>query len=83
MRDITPAEPSAATDAALTVAQKEPVVIRDRVRDYAVLVSVEEFQTLHTMRVGAAKELARQSAREARARGLDEASFEKLMADVS
>jgi prevent-host-death family protein len=62
-------------------AQREPVRIQRHERDVAVLVSAEEWEKIHRMRVQELIRLSEENGRYAEAQGMTDELLEKLLAD--
>jgi prevent-host-death family protein len=67
--------------ALLDSAQREPVVIRRHERDVAVLLSAHEYERLRTLNAAEFQRFCDRVGQKAGARGLDEASLKRLLAD--
>lgn len=66
--------------AVLDAAQREPVRIQRHERDIAVLVSAEEFESLHRLRVQELIRLSQDTGHFAQSQGMDEQTLEHLLA---
>jgi prevent-host-death family protein len=67
--------------ALLDAAQRGPVVIQRHERDIAVLVSAEEYERIHQMRVQELLRLTEETSRYAESQGMTEELLEQLLAD--
>lgn len=83
MRVLSATEAKRAFGATLDAAQREPVMIRKRNRDVAVILSAAEYQRLRGIRIAAFDAVCDRIAQQAAERGLDADPFDRLMQDVS
>jgi len=67
--------------ALLDQAQREPVRIQRHERDVAVLVSAEEWEKVHRMRVQEAIRISEENGRYAESQGMTDELLEELLAD--
>jgi len=67
--------------AILDLSQREPVQIRRHERDIAVLVSAEEYEKIHKMRVEELIRLSEENGRYAESQGMTDELLEQLLAD--
>ncbi|MGD0736618.1 MAG: type II toxin-antitoxin system Phd/YefM family antitoxin [Terracidiphilus sp.] len=67
--------------AVLDQAQREPVRIQRHERDVAVLVSAEEWEKIHKLRVQELLRITEENGRYAAAQGMTDELLEKLLAD--
>jgi len=67
--------------AMIDAAQREPVRIQRHERDVAVLVSAEEYERIHKLRVQELIRLSDEMGRYAESRGMTDELLEKLLAD--
>jgi len=67
--------------AMIDTAQREPVRIQRHERDVAVLVSAEEYERIHKLRVQELIRLSDDMGRYAESRGMTDELLEKLLAD--
>jgi len=67
--------------AMIDTAQREPVRIQRHERDVAVLVSAEEYERIHKLRVQELIRLSDEMGRYAESRGMTDELLEKLLAD--
>jgi prevent-host-death family protein len=67
--------------AMLDQSQREPVRIQRHERDVAVLVSAEEFEKIHQMRVQNLLRFTEETSRYAESQGMTDELFEQLLAD--
>ena len=67
--------------ALLDAAQREPVRIQRHERDVAVLVSAEEWEKVHKMRVEQLIRFTEESGRYAASKGMTDELLEQLLAD--
>jgi PHD/YefM family antitoxin component YafN of YafNO toxin-antitoxin module len=67
--------------AAIDAAQREPVVIQRHERDVAVLVSVEEYQKIHRIKVMELIRLSEEAGRYAESQGMTAELLEQLLAE--
>jgi prevent-host-death family protein len=67
--------------ALLDQAQREPVRIQRHLRDVAVLVSAEEYEKIHRMRVQDLLRLTEKTGRYAASEGMNDDLLEQLLAD--
>jgi len=65
----------------IDTAQREPVRIQRHERDVAVLVSAEEYERIHKLRVQELIRLSDDMGRYAESRGMTDELLEKLLAD--
>ena len=65
----------------IDAAQREPVRIQRHERDVAVLVSAEEYERIHKLRVQELIRLSDDMGRYAESRGMTDELLEKLLAD--
>lgn len=83
MRSMSAAEAVQRFPEALDTAKREPVVIRERGEDVAVLISPAEYDKLRGLRAKAFMDICDRVAAKATARGLTDEMFDELMRDVS
>jgi len=67
--------------AMIDAAQREPVRIQRHERDVAVLLSAEEWEKIHRMRVEQLIRLTEESGRYAASKGMTDELLEQLLAD--
>jgi prevent-host-death family protein len=67
--------------AMLDQSQREPVRIQRHERDIAVLVSADEFEKIHQLRVRELLRLTEETGRYAESKGMTDELLEKLLAD--
>jgi prevent-host-death family protein len=67
--------------AILDQSQREPVRIQRHERDVAVLVSAEEYEQIHKMRVDELIRLSEENGRYAESQGMTDELLAKLLAD--
>jgi prevent-host-death family protein len=67
--------------AMLDQSQREPVRIQRHERDVAVLVSAEEYESIHQMRVAEMLRFTEETSRYAESQGMTEELLEQLLAD--
>jgi prevent-host-death family protein len=67
--------------AMIDAAQREPVRIKRHERDVAVLVSAEEYERIHQLRVQELIRLSEENGRYAESQGMTEELLEQLLAD--
>jgi len=67
--------------AMIDAAQREPVRIQRHERDVAVLVSAEEYERIHRLRVQELLRLTEETSRYAESQGMTEELLEQLLAD--
>ncbi len=67
--------------AMIDAAQREPVRIQRHERDVAVLVSAEEYERIHQLRVKELIRLTEETGRYAESQGMTEELLEQLLAD--
>ena len=67
--------------AILDQSQREPVQIRRHERDIAVVVSTEEYEALHRLRVQELIRFSEENSRYAESQGMTDELLEKLLAD--
>jgi prevent-host-death family protein len=67
--------------AMLDQSQREPVMIQRHERDIAVLVSADEFEKIHQLRVRELLRLTEETGRYAESKGMTDEMLEKLLAD--
>jgi len=67
--------------ALIDTAQREPVRIQRHERDVAVLVSAEEWEKIHKMRVAELLRFTEESGRYAESKGMTDDLLEQLLAD--
>ena len=67
--------------AILDQSQREPVRIQRHERDIAVLVSAEEYEKIHKMRVEELIRLSEENGRYAESQGMTDELLEQLLAD--
>jgi antitoxin Phd len=67
--------------AILDQSQREPVRIQRHERDVAVLISAEEYEKIHQMRVQELLRFTEETSRYAEAQGMTEELLEQLLAD--
>jgi prevent-host-death family protein len=67
--------------AVLDQSQREPVRIQRHDRDVAVLVSAEEYEKIHQLRVREMLRFTEETSRYAESRGMTEELLEKLLAE--
>jgi prevent-host-death family protein len=67
--------------AILDQAQREPVRIRRHDRDVAVLVSAEEYERIHQLRVKELLRFTEETSKYAESQGMTDELLEKLLAD--
>ena len=67
--------------AMIDAAQREPVRIQRHERDVAVLVSAEEYERIHKLRVQELIRLSDEMGRYAESQGMTEELLEQLLAD--
>jgi len=67
--------------ALIDAAQREPVRIQRHERDVAVLVSAEEWEKIHRMRVAELIRISEENGRYAESQGMTDELLEKLLAD--
>jgi prevent-host-death family protein len=67
--------------AILDQSQREPVRIQRHERDIAVLVSADEFEKIHQLRVRELLRLTEETGRYAESKGMTDELLEKLLAD--
>ena len=67
--------------AMIDLAQREPVRIQRHDREVAVIVSAEEYERIHKMRVENLVRLTNEMGRYAESQGMTDEVFEQLMAD--
>ena len=65
----------------LDTAQREPVRIQRHERDVAVLVSAEEYERIHRMRVQELIRFTEETSRYAESKGMTDELLERLLAD--
>jgi PHD/YefM family antitoxin component YafN of YafNO toxin-antitoxin module len=82
MRSMTAAEAGQAFDVALDAASREPVVIRERDRDVAVLLSADDYARLCADQRRGFEDLCDRLAARAADRGLTGAVADELLGDV-
>lgn len=81
MKRIAATEAKNRLGAVLDDAQREPVVIQRQDRDVAVVVSMAEYERIHSSNVQALLDLRKEIAAEARRNGLTEKKLKALLAD--
>lgn len=69
--------------ALLDAVQRGPICIKRHDREVAVLVSAEEYETIHRMRVAELIRLSEENGRYAASQGMTEELLEELLADES
>jgi prevent-host-death family protein len=67
--------------AIIDAAQREPVRIRRHDRDVAVVISAEEYEKIHQLRVQEFIRLTEESGRYAASKGMTDDLLEQLLAD--
>ncbi|MGA9069128.1 MAG: type II toxin-antitoxin system Phd/YefM family antitoxin [Terracidiphilus sp.] len=67
--------------AVLDLSQREPVQIRRHERDIAVVVSIEDYETLRQFRVQELIRLSEENGRYAESQGMTDELLEQLLAD--
>jgi len=67
--------------AMIDAAQRDPVRIRRHQRDVAVLVSAEEYEKIHQMRVRELLRFTQETSRYAESQGMTDELLEQLLAD--
>jgi prevent-host-death family protein len=67
--------------ATIDAAQREPVRIQRHERDVAVLVSVEEYEKIHQMRVQGLLRFTEETSRYAGSQGMTDELLEQILAD--
>lgn len=67
--------------AILDQSQREPIRIQRHERDIAVLVSAEEYERIHQLRVQELIRLSEQNGRYAESQGMTDELLEQLLAD--
>jgi prevent-host-death family protein len=67
--------------ATIDAAQREPVRIQRHERDIAVLVSADEYEKIHKMRVEELIRLSEENGRYAESQGMTDELLEQLLAD--
>jgi prevent-host-death family protein len=83
MTEISATEAKQKFAALLDAAQRGPVRIKRHDRDVAVLVSAEEYETIHRMRVEELIRISEENGRYAASQGMTEELLEELLADES
>ena len=81
MKTIDAAEAQVRMDEILEAAQSQPIVIRQRGIDTAVVLSIGEYERLRSEKVQAFLELRNDVAREAAATGLTEEGIAGLLSE--
>ena len=67
--------------AMIDLSQREPVKIRRHDRDVAVLVSAEEYEKIHQLRVKELLRFTEETSKYAEAQGMTDELLEQLLAD--
>jgi prevent-host-death family protein len=67
--------------AMLDLSQREPVVIQRHERDIAVLISTDEYEKIHQLRVQELLRLTEETGRYAESKGMTDELLEQLLAD--
>jgi len=83
MTEISATEAKQKFAALLDAAQRGPVRIKRHDRDVAVLVSAEEYEKIHRMRVEELIRISEENGRYAASQGMTEELLEELLADES
>lgn len=83
MRSVSATEAKQRFAAVLDAAQREPVVIRRRNREVAVVLSAAEYQRLRALNVEEFERFCDRIAERAAARGLTEEKLADILADGS
>ena len=83
MTEISATEAKQKFAALLDAAQRGPVRSKRHDRDVAVLVSAEEYETIHRMRVEELIRISEENGRYAASQGMTEELLEELLADES
>ena len=81
MKTVSATEAKQALSAVLDAAQREPVVIRRQKRNIAVVLSMAEYEKMRSLNIEAFQHFCDRLGAKARARGLTEAKFKKLLDD--
>jgi len=83
MTEISATEAKQKFAALLDAAQRGPVRIRRHDRQVAVLISAEEYEQIHKMRVEEIIRLSEENGRYAESQGMTDKLLEELLADES
>lgn len=83
MRSVSATEAKQRLAAVIDAAQREPVTIRRRNRDVAVVLSADEYQRLRSLNVEEFEVFCDRIAARAAERGLNEAKLAEILADGS
>lgn len=83
MRTISATEAKQRLAAVIDAAQREPVTIRRRNRDVAVVLSAEEYQRLRALNVEEFETFCNRIAERAAQRGLTEGGLAEFLADAA
>jgi PHD/YefM family antitoxin component YafN of YafNO toxin-antitoxin module len=67
--------------AMLDLSQREPVMIQRHERDIAVLISTDEYEKIHQLRVQELLRLTEETGRYAESKGMTDELLEQLLAD--
>jgi prevent-host-death family protein len=81
MKRVSATEAKNRLGAILDDAQREPVIIRRQDRDFAVVLSMADYERLRSGNLEAFLDLRRQVAAEAAANGLTDDGLSELLAD--
>jgi len=78
---VTATEAKNRLGAIIDEAQREPIVIQRQERDVAVVISMAEYERIHSSNVRALLDLRREIAAEAKRNGLTEKKLRALLSD--
>jgi prevent-host-death family protein len=81
MQTVSATKASQNFAATLDAAQREPVLIQRHDRDIAVLVSADEYEKIHRMRVRELLHFTEETSRYAESQGMTDEVLEQLLAD--